>query len=660
MKDEKAINCLRGLIVNGVHKANSGHPGGALSSLDFAYILFKEYLRFNPKDPEWFGRDRFVLSAGHESMLLYSLLFGTGWLEKEDLGQFRSFASRTPGHPENHVTPGVECTTGPLGQGAAMSVGFSLASKHLSSAMKSSLFQTRTFSLLGDGCMQEEIVSGAASLAGHLGLSNLVWYYDKNNEQISGSISRSISCDFKKAYEASGWDVLEINGHSHTEIRKSLDYAETDRRKPLLIIGETTMAKGTATMEGSHKTHGAPLPEKERLATLEALGIPVEEDFYWPEEAKNIFQENFSKKEEQALVSQEALRKSLKEDKDFQEKYEMYFSKNPESFLPEYRSWKSSDKLATRSAFGELLESWSSFLPGLIGGSADLDPSNMTEAFAKKVHDFSKENHGGRNLAFGVREFTMSAVCNGIALYGGFIPFDATFLTFSDYSRAALRLGAIQKTRVIHEFTHDSFYVGEDGPTHQPVEHLMSLRLIPDLYVFRPADANETEVLFRKSLSLKAPSCLCLSRQKLPVLDVSLEQVKECVKGAWTVYGGERESDYIFFASGSEVHLALDVAKELENQKIGRVKVVSLSSWELFSEQEESYQEKILETSCEKRISIEAGTTLGWERFVGMRGLKIGLDRFGASAPAGDLEKAFGFTKEAVLEKVKHHFEKVA
>lgn len=658
MDDKAAINYLKGIIVNSVHKAKSGHPGGALSSIDFAYILFTEYLRFDPKDPDWFGRDRFVLSAGHESMLLYSFLFAIGWLGKDDLLNFRQFGSKTPGHPESHMTPGVECTTGPLGQGAAMSVGFSIASQHMTAQLGSSLFLNNIYSLLGDGCMQEEVVSGAASLAGHLKLDNLIWYYDKNNQQISGSIDRAVSCDYKKVFEGFGWFVLEIDGHNHAEIREALNLARKEDKRPTLIIGSTTMAKGVATMEGSHKTHGAPLPNDERLKTLEKLGVPADEDLHWPDEVKDYFQTSFPQKSQEANNWRESLEQILSKNSDFKEKYSRYFSTSIEELLPGYLRWESGTKLATRNAFGDLIEKWASYLPQLVGGSADLEPSNMTEGFAKKVGDFSPLTQTGRNFAFGVREFSMSAICNGLSLYGGLIPFDATFLTFSDYSRAALRLGAIQKARVIHEFTHDSFYLGEDGPTHQPIEHLMSLRGIPDLYVFRPCDANETEVLLRKALNLTAPSCICLSRQKLPILEIEREALNQSSKGAWIVHGRKGSAEVIIFSSGAEVHLALEVARKLEEEMNlnDKVKVVALSCWELFSEQEDSYKNFILETSCKKRISIEAGSTLGWERFVGLDGLKVGIDHYGASAPASDLEEAFGFTKEKIMQQVKDHF----
>ena len=658
MDDIRVVNHLKAMVINGVHWAQSGHPGGAMSSMDFAYILYREYLRFDPKDSAWFGRDRFILSAGHESMLLYSLLYAIGWLEKEDLKGFRSLGSKTPGHPENHVTKGVECTTGPLGQGAAMSVGMAIASEHLSSALRSKLFSSKTYALLGDGCMQEEVTMGAASLAGHLGLENLVWYYDQNEQQISGSIHRCNSCDFKKLFESFSWNVIEINGHSHEEIRCALNFTRESSGKPTLIIGHTVMAKGAATQEGSHQTHGAPLSSKERLESFKNWGISSEEDIPWPKSAEEHFKTFFPKKTKDANEWRTLLDEKLLKDKEFCLNYTKYFSSSVETLLPEPIDFPKEKNIATRNAFGDLLEKWAFFLPQLVGGSADLDPSNMTEVFAKKVGDFTKTERGGRNFAFGVREFTMSCVSNGIALYGGLIPFDATFLTFSDYSRAALRLGAIQKAHVIHEFTHDSFYVGEDGPTHQPVEHLMSLRSIPGLYILRPADARETEVLFRKALSMKAPSCLCLSRQKLPILDVPASQLEETKKGAWVVFGGEKSADYILFATGAEVHLAIQVASELEKIKNnkGKIKVVSLSCWEFFCEQSLEYQNKILELSCEKRISIEAGVTLGWERFVGMNGLMIGLNHFGASGSAEDLAKSFGFTKEAILEKIDKHF----
>ena len=645
MSDTQTINMLKGLVIDGVGKANSGHPGGAMSSMDFAYILFTEYLKHDPKDTKWLGRDRFILSAGHESMLLYSLLYMMGHLPMEELKNFRQFGSKTPGHPENTITDGVECTTGPLGQGAAMSVGFAMGARHFHAALSDKLFNQKVYSLLGDGCMQEGITLGAASLAGHLGLENLVWYYDRNRIQISGDIDRSFSDDTAAVFKGFGWDVVEIDGHDHDAIRKALDGAK-EQTKPLLIVGDTIIGKGTATLEGSAKTHGAPLKEDEHKKTKEKLGLPLEE-FYVQEELKNHFQRHFAARQKEADAWRETLKAQLKEDEGFAKAYRHAFEKEDFSALKPV-SWDRDKPIASRVAFGQVLAHWAKDLPNLMGGSADLEPSNMTGEFAKIVGDFTKQTPQNRNIAFGVREFPMSAICNGLALFGGIIPFDATFLTFADYSRPAIRLGAIQQTRVIHELTHDSFYLGEDGPTHQPVEHVMSLRLIPEVYVMRPADSLETELLMRKSLELKANTALCLTRQGMPYL-ANEKAVREGTARGGYVIKDEKEPDVVIFATGSEVSLALEAAELLADIK---VKVVSLPCWELFDEQEASYKESILTKDCQKRVSIEAGSTLGWQRFTGFDGLNIGRDAYGDSAPNKVLAKKYGFTGQDVALKI--------
>lgn len=653
MNDHKLINLLKGLVIDGVDKARSGHPGGPLSAIDFTYILYTEFLRFDPEHPDWIGRDRFILSAGHASMLQYAMLQAIGYLDISELKRFRQWGSKTPGHPENILTPGVECTTGPLGQGCAMSVGFALAAEHLSARLDSELFSNRTWVVLGDGCVQEDVTLGAASLAGHLKLNKLIWFYDKNNIQISGAIDRATSDDVEKIFEGFGWHCITIDGHDHNSIRSAIKEAMHQKDKPTLIIGNTQIARGTATMTGSAKTHGSPLPADEYKKTRELLGLPENQFFYWTEEATKHFQRNFTKKREELATWKEHFQKRMK-DSEFSKLYNSYFGELESSKLPPI-PWDKSKSLATRNAFGRLIDTWCDSIPNLIGGSADLEPSNVLEVYAKKVGDFSALNRKGRNLVFGVREFPMSAICNGIALYGGLIPFDATFLVFSDYSRPALRLGAIQHARVIHEFTHDSFYLGEDGPTHQPIEHLMSLRMIPKLNVIRPADAQETEALLRVALKSKDPSCFALSRQNLPHLNMNQDDIVSAQRGAWVVKGKDRNCDLIIFATGSEVSLACSVSDALEKQDI-KARVVSIPCWEFFFQQDEAYRKQILNLSCTKRVSIEAGTTLGWERFVGSDGLCVGIDHFGESAPAEVLAKEFGFSVDHILDKIERKF----
>ena len=655
-RDLQVVNYLKGLVIDGVHQAASGHPGGAMSSMDFAYLLFSEFLHRDPKDPHYFARDRFVLSAGHESMLLYSLLYASDLLSLEDLKNFRQLGSRTPGHPENHICPGVECTTGPLGQGAGMSVGFAIASQHLTAKLKTSLFATRTWCLLGDGCMQEEVTLGAASYAGHLGLGNLIWFYDKNRAQISGSINRVTCDDEKMIFEGFGWHVIELReGHDHKLLRQAIEQAQEQTQRPTLIIGYTKMACGAASLEGSHKTHGAPLPGEEREATKKLFSIPPEATFYFPTEARQHFQRNFAKWASVAQSRKHQLQQLCSEDPHFKNLYESYFHPD-DSKLPAL-PWCSEKQVATRTCFGKILSHWHPHIPRLIGGSADLEPSNMTEDFANQVKDFQKNHPQGRNLAYGVREFPMACISNGLALYGGLLPFDATFLAFSDYMRPALRLGALQKAQVIHEFTHDSFYVGEDGPTHQPVEQLMSLRLIPDLYVMRPACGRELEALMRVALKKPLPSCVILSRQKIPPLtqllpDLSEEDLKQARLGGWVVQEGGTAPDYVFYSTGSEVILALEVALELQRLKNCQVKVVSLPCWELFAEQPTAYQKKVLSPEVRCKVSLEAGSTLGWQKFIGTHGLAVGVDDYGASAPGKDLAYKLGFTAPQILERI--------
>lgn len=660
MDDQLVVNQLKGLIIDAVNLAQSGHPGGPLSSVDFAYVLFSEFLKYDPDSPDWLGRDRFVLSAGHASMLQYALLYAQGFLNISDLRNFRQFSSRTPGHPENHITPGVECTTGPLGQGCAMSVGFAIGAAHLSARLDARLFDTRTWVILGDGCMQEGITLSAASLAGHLQLSNLVWFYDKNRIQISGSTDRVYSDNEEEVFRGFGWNVITIDGHDRKAIREAIACVKQESSRPSLIVGKTTIANGAATLAGSAKTHGAPLPAEEYSATRGILGLGDKESFYFSPEARAHFRRHQPSLRTEVSAWNRRLQAKLDSDASFAHLWQAMFAASRSLDLPSYPWKKEQEALATRQAFGLLLEYWADAVPNLLGGSADLEPSNMTAAFANRVKDFSSSCPEGRNIAFGVREFPMAAICNGLALYGGLIPFGATFLVFSDYMRNAVRLGALQRLQVIHEFTHDSFYLGEDGPTHQPIEHIMSLRAIPELYVTRPADANETEALLGWALATDKSSCHCLSRQKLAQLPIPRSQIMDgAVRGGWLVYGSlQEECDVIFFATGSEVQLALTVAKQLAQRTKLTVRVISLPCWELFFSQPQDYQDSILARSCSKRISVEAGTSLGWERFIGLDGLSIAIDHFGASAKAIDLEAAFGFSSTAVLEEVSSYLAK--
>ena len=649
-QNQFALAVTKGLVLDMVRKANSGHSGGPMSSADFTQILFTEYLNFDPNDPEWFNRDRFVLSAGHESALIYSILTQLGWLNMEDIQNFRQLHSRTPGHPEVEI-PGIEATTGPLGQGFGMAVGMATAESMLRSRV-GELIDHFTYVVAGDGDFQEPIVLGSASMAGHWGLSRLIVFYDSNNAQISGKVNRSDSSNYAQIFEGFGWHVQEIDGHNHEEIREALEKAQVVDR-PSLIIGTTIMAKGSATMEGNHETHGAPLPQDEINQTKEKLGLPLE-SFYLPNEVISHFQKRFSDLKEKVNNWNGSVTKSCN-DESFKSLWDKTINNQLEGIdFPEFEKGAS---LATRKAFGVTLDAFAKQIPSLVGGSADLEPSNYTGNFAKTYGDFSKDNRSGRNLAFGVREFPMAAAMNGIALHGGLIPFGGTFLVFADYERPALRLAAIQNCRVLHEFTHDSFWVGEDGPTHQPIEHAMALRAIPNLNVFRPADAQETAACFKISIKQKeSPNALLLTRQGVKVLDQSMEKTVEGVsKGAYDVTNCDNP-DLILLATGSEVGLAMEVVELMQDKKI---RVVSMPCWEIFEKQSEDYKNSLIPKRGSMKISIEAGITMGWDKYIGSNGLSIGLDHYGASAPGKDLAEEFGFTATKVEAKIREHLKKL-
>ncbi len=661
-KDQFSISVIKGLVMDATKKANSGHPGGPMSCADFVFLLYRIHLNFDPNNPEWFNRDRFILSGGHMSMLQYSLLLFAGWLNIDDIKNFRQFGSQTPGHPEVEI-PGVECTTGPLGQGFAMGVGMAHAEAYLRNLFISkekysvkTKFGTEfvdhyTFVLASDGDLQEPISLGSASLAGHLGLSKLIVFYDSNSAQISGNTDRSDSTDYVKVFKGFRWHVQEIDGHNHEQINNAIKSAKKSK-EPSIIIGKTIMAKGTATMEGDHNTHGAPLPQEEINATKLKLGLP-DEKFYLPHEVIDYFQDRYP------LLSENVdLWKNMYEDIRKSEPLKSLVSICLHNQLPntEYPEFESGQSLATRKAFGATLDKFAKTIPNLIGRSADLEPSNYTGSFANNYSDFTKHQQAGRNIPFGVREFPMAAMMNGMALHGGIIPFGGTFLVFSDYERPALRLGAIQNIRVIHEFTHDSFYVGEDGPTHQPIEHTMALRTIPNFNVFRPADAKETAICFRIAMeNQNIPSALLLTRQGVPVLDKEYSELEEGVrKGAYIIQDCESDPDLVFIATGSEVSLALETADLISDKSI---RVISMPCMEIFDKQNNRYKTKLIpERRCIK-ITFEAGIKRGWEKYTGINGLHISIDHYGASAPGKELADKFGFTPTKVVEIIRSHLD---
>ena len=649
-KDQFSIAVLKGLIMDGVRKANSGHPGGAMSSADFIYLLFKDYLKYSPQNPEWFDRDRFVLSGGHMSMLQYGILHMVGWMKLSELKKFRQLGSQTPGHPEVDIK-GVECTTGPLGQGFAMGVGMAFAEAYLNEVTSEEgnqkLVDHFTYVLATDGDLQEPVSLGAAAIAGHLGLKKLVVYYDANDAQISGKVSRSDSVDYATVFDGLGWNVQTIDGHDHSAMHFAIETAKV-MNKPSIIIGNTVMAKGSANMEQDHNTHGAPFSQNEIDLTKEKLGLP-DKKFFVPEQVIEHFRTRFN----DLITLENEWSDTYKKFSKNSELKNIIASTISEKIISEFDTpdFSAGEVLATRKAFGAVLDSIADDLPQLVGGSADLEPSNYTGNFAEKFGDFTKINQSGRNIPFGVREFPMAAMMNGMALHGGLIPFGGTFLVFADYERPALRLAAIQKIRVIHELTHDSFYVGEDGPTHQPVEQIMSLRAIPDFCVYRPADAKETASCMKLALKNDSmPSALILTRQGVPIIEGSQNQVDDNVtKGAYTLLDCSGSPEIVILASGSEVSLAIEVANKLNDKKI---RVVSMPCWELFDMQPNEYKEKLIPKRGSLKVSIEAGVTQGWEKYIGRYGLSIGINHFGSSAPAADLAEKFGFTCDKVIEKI--------
>ena len=654
--EQKSINQAKALIMDMVRGANSGHTGGPFSSLDFTYVLYKEYLKFDPDSPDWFDRDRFVLSAGHESALLYSMLYYVGWLEKNDLQQFRQLGSKTPGHPERGVTPGVECTTGPLGQGVGNAVGMAVSEAILRNQFGSDLINHYTYFLHGDGDIQEPVAMGSIATAGHWGLGKLIGYYDANKAQISGQVDRSDSTDYVKFYESNQWHVQEIDGQNREEIRNAIRIAQMEVEKPSIIIGHNVIAPGCASMEGDHNTHGAPLPPEEIANTKSKLQLNPELFYHVDDDVIENFRESFSYAREEVKAWNNTLKNRML-DSSFKKDWDT--AMNSELSDIEWPSYEPGQNIATRKVWGAVIEAMAPTFKSLVGGSADLEPSNVTAGFAKMVDDFSKDNHSGRNFAYGVREFPMGAINNGIAQHGGLKVFGASFFVFSDYERPAIRLRALQNLPVITEYTHDSIFVGEDGPTHQPIEHLMACRAIPNLLVLRPCDANEAVVASKIAFEQKEyPSLVLFSRQGLPVLDrEKYPSADEFRKGAYIISDSIGDPDISIFASGSEVPLVLEVKDSLKDKM--NIRVVNFGCWELFDMQSEEYKSKILYNSSFK-VSVEAGITQGWQKYTGNRALNIGIDRFGESAPGKDVAKHLGIDASSVKNKILKEYSKTS
>lgn len=647
----RAINTLRFLSADSVQQANSGHPGLPMGAAAIAYTLWTRHLRYNPRNPKWAGRDRFILSGGHGSMLLYSLLYLTGYeLPLDELKRFRQWESLTPGHPEYGLTPGVEVTTGPLGQGFANGVGMAIAASHLAATFNQrghEIIDPFIYAIVTDGDLMEGVSSEAASLAGHLSLGRLIYFYDDNNISIDGSTDLAFTEDRAVRFRAYGWQVLRVeDGNDVEAIDKAIQEAKAEPR-PTLIICRTTIGFGAPKKQGTAKAHGEPLGDEELNAAKDNLGWPKEPRFYIPDDVLEFYRK--------------AVNKGRELEYDWKMRFDAYKRLYPgpgaelqrrlNGELPDGWDWdevlptfpQDPKGVSTRVASGKTINALAPRLPELIGGSADLAPSNNTKI--DESPDFQKDSYQGRNFHFGVREHAMGSILNGMSVFGAVIPYGGTFLIFSDYMRPAIRLAALSGYPSIFIFTHDSVGLGEDGPTHQPIEQLMSLRLIHNLHVIRPADANETAQAWRVAISRKnGPTALAFTRQNLPVLETSA-QVE---KGAYVLkdFG---TPEIILMASGSEVSLILDAARKLADEGKG-VRVVSFPCWELFEEQDEAYRESVLPKNIQKRLAVEAGAGLGWERYASS---SISIERYGASAPYKTIFEHLGFTVDNVVAKAK-------
>ena len=656
--EELCINSIRFLAIDAVEKAKSGHPGLPMGAAPMAYVLWDKFMRFNPKNPDWFNRDRFVLSAGHGCMLQYALLYLTGYdsVTLDDIKQFRQWGSRTPGHPENFETPGVEVTTGPLGQGIANAVGLAMAEAHMAGRFNKpdcNLVDHYTYVILGDGCNMEGVSGEACSLAGHLGLGKLIALYDDNHISIDGSTDIAFTEDVAKRFEAYGWHVQHVeDGNGDLDaIAKAIEAAKSVTDKPSMIKVTTTIGYGSPNKQNTAGVHGAALGADEIKATRENLNWP-HGDFEVPQDVMDHMRQAVERGASLQAEWEETLAtyrtKYAAEAAEFER---MLAGKLPEGWADALPTYTPEDKdLATRKNSEATLNALAPALPELIGGSADLTHSNLTEL--KISGSFQKGAYENRNLRFGVREHGMGAICNGIALHNsGLIPYCATFLVFADYMRAAIRLSALSQAGVIYVMTHDSIGLGEDGPTHQPVETLASLRAIPNLTVIRPADGNETSGAYKVAVeNRKAPTLMAFSRQGLPNLDGS--SIDAVAKGAYVLSDSEGTPDLILIGTGSEVKLCVEAAEQLRANGT-KVRVVSMPSWELFDAQDAAYQESVLPKAVTKRLAVEAGISMGWCRYVGAEGDVVSVDRFGASAPGGTVMKEFGYTTENVVNRAK-------
>jgi transketolase len=651
----KVANTIRGLSMDAVQKADSGHPGLPMGCAELGAYLYGHHLNHNPKNSQWLNRDRLILSAGHGSMWLYSCLHLAGFnVSLDDIKNFRQLHSNTPGHPEYGMTDGVETTTGPLGQGIGNAVGQALGFKLLAARFNTEqhkIFTNKIYALMGDGCVMEGLSSEVCSLAGHLKLNNLVVIYDANNVCLDGPLGETCSEDTKTRYLSYGWNVYEVNGHDLDALDRVFIKINEEQERPCLIISRTIIGKGSPNKAGSYKVHGSPLGADEIKATKQALGIP-QESFYVPQSVLNYFQEK--------------LYEDAQKESDWTQTYELWAKANPEKVIElkemlkqdlppdleqKLHNLQIKSPIAGRKASQDCINLLSELLPNLYGGSADLSCSDMTTIQKGKI--VSPGHFEGQNIKYGVREFGMATIATGLYQTGMIIPFIGTFLTFSDYMRNAIRLAALQHSKVIYQFTHDSIFLGEDGPTHQPIEHYAALRAIPNLQVIRPADSHEVKMGWLAALKYKGPTALLLSRQNLPNLNGTNVSFAEGMgRGAYIIRREKKQKpDFTLLATGSEVALAIAVAEELEKLDKG-VRVISMPCWSIFEKQSSEYKESILGGCIGKRVSIEAGVDLGWHKYIGRDGIAICLDSFGASAPASALAKFYGFTVEDVLGRI--------
>ncbi|YCA13444.1 transketolase [Bacillus sp. AK128] len=658
--DKLSINAIRTLSIDAIEKANSGHPGMPMGAAPMAYTLWTQFMNHNPKNPEWFNRDRFVLSAGHGSMLLYSLLHISGYdLSMDDIKNFRQWGSKTPGHPEFRHTPGVEATTGPLGQGIAMAVGMAMAERHLAGKYNQpgfDLVDHYTYTICGDGDLMEGVSAESASLAAHLRLGKLVVLYDSNDISLDGELDKAFSESVEGRFKSYGWQVIRVeDGNDIKEIGNALTEAKSDLNRPTLIEIKTTIGYGSPNRSGTSGVHGSPLGQEETKLTKEAYKWTFEEDFHVPEEVYEHFKQTVVDKGQKAEVEYnqifaeyESAFPELASDLKAAIKGEL--PRGWDQDLPVYEPGKA---LASRASSGEALNAIAKNLPYFFGGSADLAGSNKTQI--KGAADFTHEDYSGRNIWFGVREFAMGAALNGLALHGGVKVYGGTFFVFSDYLRPAIRLAALMQLPVTYVFTHDSIAVGEDGPTHEPIEQLPSLRAMPGLDVIRPADGNETAAAWKLAIeSTHTPTALVLTRQDLTTMDSTKELAYEGVKkGAYVVSKSTKDlPDALLLATGSEVGLAVEAQKALNEEGIS-VSVVSMPSWHRFEQQSKEYKESVIPKNVKKRLGIEMATPLGWERYVGDEGEVIGIHTFGASAPGELVMKEYGFSVENVVKRTK-------